>query len=144
MKSEKMMEDLKGLVTSFNMKEDDVRKKMAEWPGLLDKLKKLLADIDNANATAWEAYLDGENTLKKAMEMKDTLEVQISASFVLYCFCLFVCFWHCMVLFCSVSFYNHIFHYVYFYLIIVDYSFHMAQKKKKTFLDKYQILKLKV
>ncbi|EDO36523.1 predicted protein, partial [Nematostella vectensis] len=74
MEAMKILSDLKGLVTSFDAKEADVRKKMAEWPGLMDQLEKLLAAIDNANATAWDAFIKGEDTLQKAKEMLETMQ----------------------------------------------------------------------
>ena len=70
-----ILTELKLLVDDFNSKEESVRRKMAEWPGLLDKLKGLLANVTEANNTAYDAITRGEETLKKAQDMLETLQV---------------------------------------------------------------------
>ena len=59
------------------MKEEDVRKKMAEWPGLFGRLEGLLANVTNANNTAHDAIARGEETLRKAKDMLERLKVKI-------------------------------------------------------------------
>lgn len=58
------------------MKEEYVRKKMAEWPGLSEKLEGLLTNVTDANETAHDAIARGEETLRKAKDMLERLKVR--------------------------------------------------------------------
>ena len=71
-----ILAELKYLVSDFDTKEEDVREKMARWPGLLEKLQGLLENVTEANKTAHDAIKRGEDTLKKALEMLETLQVK--------------------------------------------------------------------
>ena len=73
--AEEILNTLETLVESFDMKEEYVRKKMAEWPGLFERLKGLLTNVTNANETAHDAIARGEKTLKKAKELLERLKV---------------------------------------------------------------------
>ena len=73
--TEMILSTLETLVTSFDMKEEYVRKKMAEWPGLFERLKGLLTNVSNANETAHDAIARGEETLKKAKDLLERLKV---------------------------------------------------------------------
>ena len=70
-----MLQLLHSLVDSFDTKEEDVRKKMGEWPGLLDRLEELLTNVTEANKSAHDAIARGEETLRKAKEMLNRLKV---------------------------------------------------------------------
>lgn len=74
--AEEILNVLETLVKSFDMKEEYVRKKMAEWPGLFERLEGLLANVTNANETAHDAIARGEETLRKAKDMLERLKVQ--------------------------------------------------------------------
>ena len=65
------------LVESFDVKEDDVRKKMAEWPGLFSRLEGLLTNVSDANNTARDAIARGEETLRKAKDLLERLQVSV-------------------------------------------------------------------
>jgi len=73
-RAQEILDVLESLVESFNMKEEDVRKKMAEWPGLFGRLEGLLANVTNANNTAHDAIARGEETLRKAKDMLERLK----------------------------------------------------------------------
>ena len=75
-RAEVILAELKNLVSDFDTKEEDVREKMARWPGLLEKLQGLLENVTEANKTAHDAIKRGEDTLKKALEMLETLQVK--------------------------------------------------------------------
>ena len=76
--AQQILDALETLVQSFNRKEDDVRRKMAEWPGLVRRLEDLLTNVTSANSTAHDAIARGEDTLKKAKDMLDRLRVTIA------------------------------------------------------------------
>ena len=75
--AQQILDALEALVQSFNRKEDEVRRKMAEWPGLIRRLEDLLTNVTSANSTAHDAIARGEDTLKKAKDMLDRLRVTI-------------------------------------------------------------------
>ena len=75
--AQQILDALEALVQSFNRKEDEVRRKMAEWPGLIRRLEDLLTNATSANRTAHDAIARGEDTLKKAKDMLDRLRVTI-------------------------------------------------------------------
>ena len=75
--AQQILDTLETLVQSFNRKEDDVRRKMAEWPDLIRRLEDLLTNVTSANSTAHDAIARGEDTLKKAKDMLDRLRVTI-------------------------------------------------------------------
>lgn len=68
---------LETLVESFDVKEDDVRKKMTEWPGLFSRLEGLLTNVSDANNTARDAIARGEETLRKAKDLLERLQVSV-------------------------------------------------------------------
>lgn len=72
--TEEILSDLETLVTTFAMKEEYVRKKMAEWPGLFETLQELLTNVTGANETAHNAIARGEETLKKAKDLLERLK----------------------------------------------------------------------
>lgn len=72
--TEEILSDLETLVTTFAMKEEYVRKKMAEWPGLFETLQDLLTNVTGANETAHNAIARGEETLKKAKDLLERLK----------------------------------------------------------------------
>ena len=74
-RAQEIIEVLEPLVESFNKKEDDVRKKMAEWPGLVKRLESLLTNVTDANDTAHDAIARGEKTLEQAKDMLERLKV---------------------------------------------------------------------
>lgn len=72
--AEDIIEVLEPLVESFDKKEEDVRKKMAEWPGLVKRLENLLSNVTEANDTAHDAIARGEKTLEQAKDMLERLQ----------------------------------------------------------------------
>lgn len=74
--AEDILNVLETLVESFDMKEEYVRKKMAEWSGLFERLEGLLTNVTDANETAHDAIARGEETLRKAKDMLERLKVQ--------------------------------------------------------------------
>ena len=74
-KADMIMAELDVLVASFNVKEDDVRKKMALWSDLMARLRNLTEQVRLANHTAHAAVKKGEDTLKKAFNLLELLEV---------------------------------------------------------------------
>lgn len=73
--AEEILNALETLVKSFDMKEEYVRKKMAEWSGLFERLEGLMTNVTNANETAHDAIDRGEETLRKAKDMLERLKV---------------------------------------------------------------------
>jgi len=73
--AEDILNTLETLVESFDMKEEFVRKKMAEWSGLFERLEGLMTNVTDANGTAHDAIDRGEETLKKAKDMLERLKV---------------------------------------------------------------------
>lgn len=69
------MAELNVLLASFDVKEDDVRKKMALWSDLMTRLRNLTEQATRANLTAHAAVKRGEDTLKKASDLLKLLEV---------------------------------------------------------------------
>ena len=63
------------LVSSFDVKEDDVRKKMVLWAGLMARLRNLTDQVKQANLTAYAAVKKGADVLKKAFDLLKLLEV---------------------------------------------------------------------
>lgn len=49
---------------------------MAEWPGLLKRLVDLLANVTDANNTAYDAVTRGEETLRKVKDLLERLQVR--------------------------------------------------------------------
>lgn len=78
--AEDIIEVLEPLVESFDKKEEVVRKKMAEWPGLVKRLENLLSNVTEANNTAHDAIARGEKTLEQAKDMLERLQVSASTS----------------------------------------------------------------
>ena len=78
--SQDILDVLETLVESFNIKEEDVRRKMAEWPGLFGRLEGLLANVTSSNSTAHDAIARGEETLRKAKDMLERLKVNSNMS----------------------------------------------------------------
>lgn len=74
--AEEILSTLETLVESFDMKEEYVRKKMAEWSGLFERLEGLMTNVTDANETAHDAIDRGEETLKKAKDMLERLKVK--------------------------------------------------------------------
>ena len=74
--AEEILNALETLVESFDMKEEYVRKKMAEWSGLFERLEGLMTNVTNANETAHDAIDRGEETLRKAKDMLERLKVR--------------------------------------------------------------------
>ena len=73
--AEEILNSLETLVESFDMKEEYVRKKMAEWSGLFERLEGLMTNVTDANETAHDAIDRGEDTLRKAKDMLERLKV---------------------------------------------------------------------
>jgi len=73
--ADEILNTLETLVESFDMKEEYVRKKMAEWSGLFERLEGLMTNVTDANETALDAIDRGEETLKKAKDMLERLKV---------------------------------------------------------------------
>lgn len=73
--AEEILNTLETLVESFDMKEEYVRNKMAEWPGLFERLEGLMKNVTDANETAHDAIDRGEETLRKAKDMLERLKV---------------------------------------------------------------------
>ena len=73
--AEDILNVLETLVKNFDMKEEYVRKKMAEWPGLFERLEGLLTNVTDANETAHDAIARGEETLRKAKDLLERLKV---------------------------------------------------------------------
>ena len=76
MRAQEILDALETLVQSFDTKEEDVRKKMAEWPGLFKRLESLLTNVAAANNTAHDAITRGEDTLRKAKDLLERLKVR--------------------------------------------------------------------
>ena len=72
---EEILSTLETLVESFDMKEEYVRKKIAEWSGLFERLEGLMTNVTDANETAQDAIDRGEDTLRKAKDMLERLKV---------------------------------------------------------------------
>lgn len=73
--AEEILNTLEILVYSFDMKEEYVRNKMAEWSGLFERLEGLMKNVTDANETAHDAIDRGEETLRKAKDMLERLKV---------------------------------------------------------------------
>ena len=73
--AEEILSTLETLVESFDIKEEYVRKKMAEWSDLFERLEGLITNVTDANETAHDAIDRGEETLRKAKDMLERLKV---------------------------------------------------------------------
>ena len=73
--AEEILNSLETLVESFDLKEEYVRKKMAQWSGLFERLEGLMTNVTDANETAHDAIDRGEETLRKAKDMLKRLQV---------------------------------------------------------------------
>lgn len=58
---------------------------MAEWPGLFKRLVDLLANVTDANNTAYDAVTRGEETLRKVKDLLERLQVRNNNFSVSFC-----------------------------------------------------------
>lgn len=82
--AEEIFSTLETLVESFDMKEEYVRKKMAEWSGLFERLEGLMTNVTDASKTANNAIDRGEETLREAKGMLERLKVTFRLRRVAY------------------------------------------------------------